>query len=63
MVIFSIICLVVIMFAIQHLLSWFWRKNYKDEYLLGVGFVLSIFSIVVTYIILYTIILWGKHLI
>ncbi len=63
MEIFSIICLVIILFGIQHLLSWFWRKNYKEEGLLVLGVMLTILSLLITSFGIYFIIVWGKKLI
>lgn len=63
MVVFSICCLVVILFGIQHLLNWFWRKNYKDESVFVVGFMSTMVSGVVSFGLVYLIILWGKNLV
>lgn len=63
MEIFSIVCLTVILFVIQHLLNWFWRKTYKEESLLVLGLMLTLISAFISYGIVYTIISWGKNLI
>lgn len=63
MILFSIICLVIIMFGIQHLLNWMWRKSWREESLVGSLLVLTIFGIAISVGIIYTIILWGKNLI
>lgn len=63
MEIFSIVCLVLIMCGLQHLLNWFWRKNYNDEGALAIGVVISIVVGVVSLGIVRLIILWGKNLI
>lgn len=63
MVIFSIMCLVIILIVIQHLLNWLWRKAWEDETLGAITVTAIIISIIVTYGIVYTIILGGKNLI
>ena len=63
MEVFSIVCLVVILFVIQHLLNWFWRKNYKEDGLLVIGIVLTLYSIVLSGAIIHQIIIWGKSLV
>ena len=63
MEVFSIVCLVVILFGMQHLLNWFWRKNYKEESLFALGFVFTVISGFVSYGLVYLIILWGKNLV
>ncbi len=63
MITFSITCLVLILLSLQHLLNWFWRKNYKDENLTVLGAILSIVSVFASYVIVYHIISWGKNLI
>ena len=63
MEVFSIVCLVVILFGIQHLLNWFWRKNYEDESLFVLGFLATVISGLISYILVYLIILCGKNLV
>lgn len=63
MEVFSIVCLVVILFGMQHLLNWFWRKNYEDESSVGLGFVATVISGLISYFLVYLIILWGKNLV
>lgn len=63
MVIFCIVMLVLILFGIQHLLSWFWRNNYKEESTFIIGFMLTIASLLASYFLIYLIIVWGKNLV
>ena len=63
MEVFSIVCLVVILFGLQHLLNWFWRKNYKDESLQVLGFLITTITCLVTFGLIYQILLWGKNLV
>lgn len=62
MVIFSIVMLVLILFGIQHLLNWFWRKNYKYESMFGLAMILTFIGFLISYGLIYLIILWGKNL-
>jgi len=62
MEIFSIVCLVVILFGIQHLLSWFWRKN-GNENSFVLGFFLTVIVGLISFGIIYQIIVWGKNLV
>lgn len=61
MVIFSIICLVVIVLAIQHLINWLWRNTKEVD--IAPAVMLTVFSVIVTWYCIYYIILWGKNLI
>jgi len=63
MEVFSVICLVIILFALQHLLNWFWRKNYNDEHLAVLGVLLTIVAGLISFGIVQLIISWGKNLI
>lgn len=63
MEVFSIVCLVVILFGIQHLLNWFWRKNYKEEGLIPIGIMLTLLSLIISGAIIHQIIIWGKNLV
>ena len=62
MEVFSIVCLVVILFVIQHLLNWFWRKNCNDSSFV-LGFLLTVVCGLVSFGIIYQIIDWGKNLV
>ena len=64
MIVFSIICLVVIMLSLQHLLNWVWRKTWeKDDTSLFIGVLwISGVSLAVSYACIYHILLWGKDL-
>lgn len=61
MILFSVICLVIIMFGVQHLLNWMWRNVKEDTAVPAV--ILTIFSIIVTCVCVYHILLWGKEII
>jgi Kef-type K+ transport system membrane component KefB len=61
MEIFSIICLIVIIVAVQHLLNWLWRKIESDTSFIAV--MLTVVGLVISWACLYHIILWGKNLI
>jgi hypothetical protein len=61
MEIFSIVCLVIIMFAIQHLLNWLWRQVEEDSFI--PTFIVTLIGLLISWICLYHIILWGKNLI
>ena len=63
MEIFSISCLVIILFGIQHLLNWFWRKNYKEDNLTVLGAMLTLLSFLLSAGIIHQIIIWGKNLV
>lgn len=63
MEVFSIICLVIVLLAMQHLLNWLWRKASKDEDMVGEVVAISFLLLGVSYGIIHTIILWGKNLI
>lgn len=61
MEIFSIICLVAILITIQHLLNWGWRAIKKDKEFVVVIFIATMLSILITFLIIYHIILWGNR--
>lgn len=63
MVVFSICCLFVILFGIQHLLNWFWRKNYKDDSTLVIGVVITVSSLILSIALICQIISWGKNIV
>jgi hypothetical protein len=60
MQVFSIICLVLILFVIQHLLNWFWRKNYTNDNVIILGILTTVASIFISSIIINLIIEWGN---
>jgi hypothetical protein len=60
MQIFSIICLVLILFVIQHLLNWFWRKNCTNDNVIILGILTTVASIFISSIIINLIIEWGN---
>lgn len=60
---FAVITLVIILLGLQHLLSFLWRMDTDSEATAsGVVFV-TLFVIVISYIIIYHIIKWGAPLI
>lgn len=63
MEIFSIICLVIIMFVVQHLLNWFWRKTWKDDKFVSLFLAAFVTGITLSIFIIKLIIEWGKNLI
>lgn len=62
MVTFSIICLVVILFAIQHLLNWMWRKMGKMEDNGAFIIMMTLVGGIVSWVIICQIIEWGKQI-
>lgn len=54
MIQFAIICLIVILIAIQHLLNWGWRKL-NDK---GVMFILTLYAAYITWACIVHIVLW-----
>lgn len=61
MVIFSIICLVIILIVIQHLLNWLWRQVEENSFMLT--FMVTLVGLLISWVCLYHIILWSKDLI
>jgi len=59
---FAITMVMLILFGIQHLLNWFWRKNYKDDSLIVLGFLLMFISVLVSLGGVLLIINWGNKL-
>lgn len=59
MVLFSIVCLVIIVLGIQHLLSWLWRKSHREDVL---PFIATILSGIATFFLIRLIIQWGQAL-
>lgn len=57
------ICTVLLAVGVQHLLNWGWRKVFKETDNIVVGVMITLFSMVVSYLIIYHIILWGKNLV
>jgi len=62
MEVFSIICLVVLFIGLQHLLNYLWRKAVKNSSLHTIVFLLTLICGVISAVIIYHIILWGKNL-
>ena len=63
MVTFSVIILVIVLIAIQHLLNWLWRSALKNKKLVEISAITTIISIPLSYLIILTIIKWGQPLI
>lgn len=63
MEIFAILCLIIVMFTLQHLINWMCRAFYKDDKLITPLTFAIMITFGVTYVCIYHIILWGKYLV
>lgn len=61
MIIFSIICLVVILLGMQHLLNWMWRSVEGIDAISG-ALVLTAIFLIISFLIICYIIKWGQPL-
>lgn len=59
MVLFSIICISVILITIQHLLNWSWRKNFNDPDGIIIPIIASIVGTFITIILGFYLITWS----
>lgn len=63
MVIFSIICLVVIILGLQHIVNWIWRKFNEDDGLFMLALFATFVSLIISAVCIKYIIIWGKALV